>query len=463
MNHSTISAMGRRDLDALLHPTTDLVAHQRSGPLVLTRGEGIYVWDEHGRPYIEGMAGLWCAALGYGEAELVDAATEQMRKLSYSHLFSGRSNEPSILLAEKLKAMSPFGASKVFFGHSGSDANDTQIKFAWYYNNAIGHPEKKKIISHHRGYHGITIGAGSLTGLSSSHAGFDLPLAGFLKIRCPHYYREAQEGETEHAFVERLADELEALIVREDPRTIAAFIAEPVLGAGGVIVPPAGYYEAIQRVLTRHDILMIDDEVICGFGRTGKLFGAQTTGMKPDTMSLAKALSSGYQPISAVLIPDAMADAFLRAGGTHGVFGHGFTYSGHPVCAAVALRNLELIERRALVDHAMHVGEHFQARLRAYSEHPLVGEARGVGLIGALELVADKPSRRSFAPADGVGKKLQQNAQRHGLIVRAMGDTIAFCPPLIISHEQVDDLFARFSLALADTLDYVQHLEVQPA
>ncbi len=451
-----VSSMGHRDLQALLHPTTHLAQHRQRGPLVLTRGEGIHVWDEQGRSYIEGMAGLWCTALGYGEAALVDAAAEQMRKLSYSHLFNGRSNEPAILLAEKLKALAPFDASKVFFGHSGSDANDTQIKLVWYYNNAIGRPEKKKIISHHRGYHGVTIGAGSLTGLGSSHAGFDLPLATFLRVRCPDHYREAHEGETEQAFAERLANELEELILRENPSTIAAFIAEPVLGAGGVVVPPAGYFEKIQQVLNRYDILMIDDEVICGFGRTGNLFGSQTTGMTPGTMSLAKALSSGYQPISAVLIPEHMYDAFVHASASHGTFGHGFTYSGHPVCAAVALRTIELIESRGLVAHAARVGEQFQACLRAYSDHPLVGQARGVGLIGALELVANQQTRQRFAPAHGVGAMVQQRCEQHGLIVRAMGDIIAFCPPLIISSEQIDEMFERFSLALADTLDDVR-------
>lgn len=454
MEHVTTSAMGKRDLDALLHPTTHLMQHHARGPLVLARAEGIHVWDEHGRQYIEGMAGLWCTAVGYGEPALAEAAAEQMRTLGYAHLFSGRSHEPAILLAEKLKSLAPFAASKVFFGHSGSDANDTQIKLIWYYNNAIGRPRKKKIISHRRGYHGVTIGAGSLTGIESSHTGFDLPLSPFLRVRCPHYYREALPGESEETFANRLAHELDALIVREGPETIAAFIAEPVLGAGGVVVPPAGYFAKIQEVLNRYDILLVDDEVICGFGRTGKMFGAQTMGMVPDTMSLAKALSSGYQPISAVLIPETMYDAFLDVSASNGVFGHGFTYSGHPVCAAVALRNIELIESRGLVAHAEQVGEQFQARLRAFSNHPLVGEARGVGLIGALELVADKRTRRSFDPAQAVGAQLQQRCQEHGLIVRALGDSIAFCPPVIISREQIEDLFERFSRALDETLEH---------
>lgn len=457
MNRKSTLSLGARDMDAMLHPTTHIQQHRAKGSKVFTHAEGIHIWDENQNQYIEGMSGLWCTALGYGEKELVDAAARQMSTLSYSHLFNGRSNEPAILLAEKLKAMAPFAASKVFFGHSGSDANDTQIKLMWYYNNAIGRPRKKRIISRQRAYHGVGFGSASMTALASSHTGFDLPFAPFLRTRCPHHYREAEAGESEEAFSSRLADELEALIRSEDPDTIAAFIAEPLMGAGGVVIPPQGYFEKIQAVLDRYDILLIDDEVICGFGRTGKMFGAETFHMRPDTMSLAKALSSGYQPISAVLIPEKMYQAFLEASESKGVFGHGFTYSGHPVCAAVALKNIELIEQRGLVVRAAHLSIQFQARLRDFATHPLVGEARGVGLIGALELVADKKTKRSFAPNLAVGADLQARCEKHGLIVRAMGDTVAFCPPLIITAAQIDEMFERFSRALEETLSHVSH------
>jgi 4-aminobutyrate--pyruvate transaminase len=450
------ASLAQRDLDALLHPTTHLARHREQGPFIIERGEGIHVWDNHGQQYIEGMAGLWCTALGYGVQELADVASEQMQKLAYSHLFGSKSHEPAILLAEKLKQMAPFAAAKVFFGHSGSDANDTQIKLIWYVNNALGRPNKKKIIARQRAYHGVTLGAGSLTGLQVNHNGFDLPLPYVLRVRCPHYYREAEPGESEEAFASRLADELEALILHEDPDTIAAFIAEPIMGAGGVVVPPATYFEKIQAVLKRYDILLIDDEVITGFGRTGEMFGAQVVGMQPDTMSVAKGLSSGYQPIGAVLFPDWMDDALHDASAKLGVFGHGYTYSGHPVCAAVALKNLELIEQHHVVGHAAHVSKRFQARLQAFADHPLVGEARGVGLIGAVELVRNKHSKLSFEPSLGIGAYCQARCEAHGLIIRALGDSIAFCPPLVISEAQIDEMFDRFAIALDETLAWQQ-------
>ncbi|MGD8832841.1 MAG: aminotransferase class III-fold pyridoxal phosphate-dependent enzyme, partial [Pseudomonadales bacterium] len=300
-----------RDLKHLLHPTTNLRQHEHVGPRVHERAEGVYLWDNQGKQYLEGMAGLWCTALGYGEPELARVAEEQMKKLCYSQLFAGKTNEPSVLLAEKLKAMAPMDAGRVFFGLSGSDANDTQVKLMWYYNNCVGRPEKKKIISRMKGYHGVTVAAGSLTGLPPYHKYFDLPIAGILHTDCPHYYRGREGGESEAAFVDRIVGNLEELIRREGGDTIAAFIAEPIMGAGGVIVPPPGYYQKVQALLAEHDILFIDDEVICGFGRTGRPFGAQTFDIRPDTMSVAKAVSSAYLPLSAVLLPERMYDAFV--------------------------------------------------------------------------------------------------------------------------------------------------------
>ena len=445
-----------RDHLSVLHPSTDLPALRRDGPLVIERGKGIRVWDEDGREYIEGMAGLWCTALGYGVEELAEAAAEQIRKLSFSHLFAGRSHEPAVALAAKLREIGPVPNAKAFFGTSGSDANDTQVKLVWYYNNALGRPEKKKIVSRRRGYHGVTVAAGSLTGLPAFHKSFDLPLPQFRHVTCPHHYREAEPGETEREFTARLATELDDLIRAEGPETVAAFIAEPVLGAGGVVVPPEGYYPAIRKVLDEHDVLLIDDEVICGFGRLGTPFGAEAVDMTPDTASVAKALSSAYLPISAVLVPDEMVDVFVEAGERWGVFGHGFTYTGHPVCAAVALKALELMEERDLFAHAGRVGSYFQAGLRRFADHPLVGEVRGMGLLGACELVADKKTREAFPAARGVGAYCQDRGLDHGVILRALGDTLAFCPPLIVTESDIDEILDRFGRALDDTLAWVE-------
>ena len=450
-NEFAPGSLEAKDLAHVLHPTTNLRALHQQGPVVHERAQGVYLWDDKGNQYLEAMAGLWCTALGYGEEELVRAAQEQMRKLSFSQMFAARTHEPSILLAEKLKAMVPYDMGRVFYGLSGSDANDTQIKLMWYYHNAIGKPEKKKIISHLGGYHGSTIGSGSLTGLPPFHKHFDLPLPQVLHAARPSYYRDAAAGETEARFRDRIVASLEDLILREGPETIAAFIAEPVLGAGGVIVPPAGYYDKVQALLAKHGILFIDDEVICGFGRTGNPFGAQTLGITPTTMSLAKALSSAYQPISAVLIPEFMYEPFMEAGDAFGMFGHGFTYTGHPVCAAVALRNLELMEERDIFAHAAAVSVSFQERLERLAEHPLVGDVRGLGLIGAAELAADKDVKRPFPASLHVGERCTERCAANGLISRNLGDTMALCPPLIITEDQVDELFTKLTRALDET------------
>jgi len=444
-----------KDLAHLLHPTTNLKQHHENGPRVHSRAKGVYLWDNQGNQYLEGMAGLWCTALGYGEEELSRVAAEQMNELCYSQLFGGKTNEPSVLLAEKLKAMAPMAADRVFFGLSGSDANDTQVKLMWYYNNAVGRPEKKKIISRQRGYHGVTVASGSLTGLPTFHKHFDLPIQGILHTDCPHYYRGKEGGESESDFTDRIVGNLEALIEREGPETIAAFIAEPIMGAGGVIVPPAGYYQKVQTLLAKHDILFIDDEVICGFGRTGRPFGAQTFDFTPDTMSVAKAVSSAYLPLSAVLLPERLYEAFLEMSPELGNFSHGFTYSGHPVCAAVALRNLELMEERDLFTHAARVGESMQQRMAVLADHPLVGEVRGAGLIGGVELVADKETGSAFPYEKGVGAYCMGRCEAHGLILRAMGDTMAICPPLIITDEQIDELFGKLELALNETQSWL--------
>ncbi|MXX95941.1 MAG: aminotransferase class III-fold pyridoxal phosphate-dependent enzyme [Gammaproteobacteria bacterium] len=442
-----------RDLRSILHPATNLATLPVEGPTVRARAQGVHVWDSQGKQYLEAMAGLWCTALGYGVEELAKTAHKQIETLSYSPLFAGISNEPSIILAEKLLSMTPIKNGKVFFGLSGSDANDTQIKLIWLYHNLIGKPEKKKIISRWGGYHGSTVAAGSLTGLPPFHYQFDLPIPGILHTTNPNFYRSGQEGEDEETFSTRLAHELEELILFEGPETIAAFIAEPVMGAGGVIVPPAGYFEKVQQILDYYDIMFIDDEVICGFGRTGQPFGFETFDLKPTTISLAKALTSAYLPLSAVLVPDSIYDVVADGTRQSGVFGHGFTYTGHPVCTAVALRNIELIEELELYQKIKTKSKLFQERLREFEEYQYVGDVRGVGLIGAIELVQDVATKRSFPKEMGAGQKCLHHCVEQGLIVRALGDVICFCPPLVISDSQIDELFDKFARALRATTD----------
>ncbi|MDF1845584.1 MAG: aspartate aminotransferase family protein [Parvibaculaceae bacterium] len=453
---STLSNAAIRDIETVIHPYTNLDAFRKTGPLILDRGEGIRVWDTDGNEYIEGMAGLWCTALGYSEQELIDAATEQMGQLPFTHVFSGKTHEKAAELAERIKAIAPHDASKVLFCGSGSEANDQQIKLVWYYNNARGKPEKKKIISRIRGYHGVTVASASLTGLPANHADFDLPLDGILHTDCPHYYRYAEPGETEDEFTTRLANNLDEMIQREGPDTIAAFIAEPIMGAGGVVIPPDDYFAKIHAVLDKYDIYVIADEVICGFGRTGNMFGSETFGLKPDSISVAKALSSAYVPIGAVTVEEDMYEAMLEQSKKIGTFGHGFTYTAHPLAAAVACKTLEIYEKRDIVNQVRGLSPTFEKRVAALADHPLVGNSRAKGLIGAVELVADKATKRAFDASQGVGVAAQNNAQKHGLIVRAMGgDIVAFCPPLIIDDAQINEMFDKFEKGLDDTEAWV--------
>jgi 4-aminobutyrate--pyruvate transaminase len=454
---SVLSNVAARDVETLIHPYTNLAAFRDVGPLVIERAKGVCVYDSDGKEYIEGMSGLWCTSLGYGNEELVEAAAAQMRKLSFAHLFNGRSHDQAIELAEKLKEIAPVPVSKVFFCNSGSEANDTQVKLVWYMNNALGRPNKKKIVSRARAYHGVTIAAASLTGLPANHTDFDLPIAGILHTACPCRYRYGRDGESAEEFATRLAGEFEDLILREDPDTVAAFIAEPVMGAGGVVVPPPTYFAKMMAVCDKYDVLMIADEVICGFGRLGRMFGSEAVGFRPHTLSVAKALSSAYLPIAAVMVPERMYHALLAESRKVGMFGHGFTYSGHPVAAAVAVKTLEIMARDRILDRVTAIIPRFQAGLRRLGEHPLVGEARGLGLMGALELVADKRTKRSFETARGVAARCVAAAQAEGLIVRNLaGDMLSLCPPLIISPQQLDDLFERLGRALDRTLEWTR-------
>ncbi len=448
----TTARSAARDVATTIHPYTNLKAHQAEGPLVITEGDGIYVIDENGNRYIEGLAGLWCASLGFSEKRLAEAAYKQLLKLPYYHTFAGKGTDTGIDLAEKLLSIAPVPMSKVFFVNSGSEAADTIVKLVWYYNNALGRPKKKKIISRTKAYHGVTVASASLTGLPNNHRDFDLPIANILHVDCPHWYRFGKPGESEEAFATRLAESLEQRILAEGPETIAAFIGEPLMGAGGVIVPPATYWEKIQAVLKKYDVLLIADEVICGFGRTGTMWGTTTYGMNPDMLTCAKALSSAYVPIAAVMVSEAIYSALVSESEKIGVFAHGFTYSGHPVSSAVALETLKIYEERNILSHVRAIAPRMQDRLRRLGDHAIVGEARGVGLVGAVELVANKATKASFDPKAAVGPYLAKRAQQQGLIVRAIGDTIAVCPPLIIAGGEIDMLFDRLQLALDDTL-----------
>jgi 4-aminobutyrate--pyruvate transaminase len=417
--------------------------------MVITRGEGVRVFDDQGKGYIETVAGLWCAALGFHNERLVQAATKQMRQLPFYHAFTGRSHEPMVDLAEMLLERAPVPMSKVFFANSGSEANDSAIKMIWYYNNAVGRPQKKRIISRLKGYHGVTIASASLTGLPYNHKFFDLPIAGILHASTPHHYHNAHPGESEEAFATRLAQELDMMIEAEGPETVAAFFAEPIMGAGGVIIPPATYFEKIQAVLKKHDVLLVADEVICGFGRTGEYWGCQSLGMQPDILTCAKALSSSYLPISAVMVNERVFDGLADGSAGLGTFGHGFTYSGHPVPAAVAVETLKIYDEMDIVGHVKRVAPTMQNGLRALASHPLVGEVRGMGLIGAVELVADKATHTNFDPALKIAPRLVKIAEGHGLICRSLpNDSIAFSPPLIITEEEITDMVTRFGNAL---------------
>ena len=442
-------------MSSVIYPVTNLKSVEQ---INIVRGKGVYVYDDAGNQYLEGLSGLWCSALGYGNEELIEAISSQLHTLSYSHLFGGRTHPVVMELADRLAAMVPVKDARVFFSNSGSEANDSQIKMLRYYANAIGKPEKKKIIALDRGYHGVTVAAAALTGLPVMHSHFDLPVdaLGILRADCPHYFRGRVGAETEEEFVARLLKNLQQLIHDEGADTIVAFVAEPIMGAGGVIVSPEGYLPQVQSLLNENDIFLWADEVICGFGRTGNDFGSTTMGIQPDIMSLAKQLSSAYVPISAAVIPGAMYEAMIDQSAEVGVFGHGYTYTGHPVACAAALKALEIYERDGLFARAAKQGAYLQSRLQEFASHELVGEVRGKGLIGAVELVADKGTGQAFA--DGkVGAFAQRACQDEGLLLRAVaGNSVAFCPPLIIKEAQIDEMIEKFARALDASLEFAR-------
>lgn len=446
-----MTSLNEADRQFALHPFTNLSGHQADGPFIIEKGDGVYVWDDQGNRLLEGMAGLWCTSLGFNEQRLIDAAAKQFAQLPYSHMFTHRSTPPAIELSKRLVEMAPEGIGKAFFVNSGSEAVDTAVKMAWYYNNALGRTTKKTIIARLRGYHGVTVAAGSLTGLPYAQDGFDLPAIPVMHVETPHHYRHAEQGESEEAYASRLAQSLDDQIMKAGADTIAAFIAEPVMGAGGVVIPPKTYFEKVQAALKKHDILFIADEVICGFGRTGNTWGSDTYNIQPDIMTCAKQLSSAYLPIGAVLVSDHLYDTFQDYSDKLGVFGTGTTYGGHPVSAAVALETLNIYESDNIFSHVKARAPHFEERVQALQNHPLVGQARSVGLIGAIELVADKSTKKQYPAEQKMAAKVMAAARKRNLILRATpGDSVAFCPPLIINDDQIDEMFDAVADALND-------------
>jgi len=450
MSYAAPNSVQARDIASIVHPQTNLVKHLEQGPMVMERGQGCYVYDDHGTCFLDAAAGLWCASLGYASERLARVAYEQMRKLGYYHLYRGTTNETGVDLAEKLLQIAPVPMSRVLFQCSGSEANDTAIKLVWYYHSAIGKPEKRKIIGRRMAYHGSTSASISASGKADMHADFGLPFTGFVHTEYPHYYRFHRDGETEEQFATRMVEALEALILREGPETCGAFIAEPVMGAGGGLTPPRSYWAKVQAVLRKYDILFIADEVICGFGRTGNMWGSQTYELKPDMISCAKALSAGMQPISALLVNQRVFQAMLDESRKLGNFAHGFTYAGHPVTTAVAMETLRIYDEMDMIGHVQRVGPYMQQVLAKFTDHPLVGEVRGVGLLTGMEMVADKATRAPFDPARNVGAAVDKHARAHGLITRFIGDRIAFSPPLVVTESEIDDIAARLSRALDD-------------
>jgi len=453
-----------RDIAFHMHPYTNPAQLASTGPHIMAKGDGVFVHDDAGNRFYEGMSGLWCTSLGFSEPELVNAAIAQFNKLPFYHSFAGKTVDPAIELAEMLIANAPPAGqasqmSKVFFAASGSEANDTAMKMVWYYNAALGRPEKRKIISRKKGYHGVTMAAASMTALAYAQDGFGLPLDFVKHTTAPDYYNGAEDGESEEQFASRCADELEALIVAEGPDTVAALFAEPVMGAGGVIIPPKTYFEKIRVVLDRYDVLLVADEVICGFGRTGNMWGSQTMDVRPDMLTCAKALSSAYLPISAVMLSDRVYAPLAEQAERLGIFGHGYTYSAHPVCAAVALRAQQLMQERDIVGHVRALAPAFAKHVASMGQYDFIGNVRAIGLIGAMEFAADTNTRQKFDPAKKIAAQAVAIIQKHGVILRALpGDIIGFCPPLIISTAELDDMFARVHKAMREVADLAASL-----
>jgi L-2,4-diaminobutyrate transaminase len=447
------------DRASVLHPFTqlkDFASGKAGDPTIIETAQGIRITDATGREYIDGFAGLYCMNVGYGRTEVAEAISRQAHKLAYYHSYAAHTTEELARLSDRLARMAPGKMSKVFYGMSGSDANETQAKLVWYYNNLRGLPKKKKIITRDRGYHGCSVVSGSMTGMSFYHDHMDLPIAGIPRTGVPHYYWGAEAGETEEQFSARRAEELEALILREGPDTVGAFIAEPVLGTGGITPPPAGYWAAIQPVLKKYDILLIADEVITGFGRTGAMFGCDKYGIEPDLITVAKGLTSAYVPLSASIVGEKVYKVLEEGADRVGAFSHGYTYSGHPIGVAAANAVLDIVEREDIPGNAQRVGSYFQKSLQeTFAGLPIVGEVRGVGLMAAIEFVADPATKKRFDPSLKIGARVSKAARDLNLIARAMphGDILGFAPPLVITESEVDQIVGLAHKAVLSVMD----------
>jgi L-2,4-diaminobutyrate transaminase len=445
------------DRESFFHPSTHLAEFARGNVpnRIMTGGSGCHIEDRDGTRLLDAFAGLYCVNVGYGRTEIADAIAEQARELAYYHAYMGHGTEASITLAKMVMDRAPDHMSKVYFGLSGSDANETNIKLVWYYNNILGRPEKKKIVSRWRGYHGSGLMTGSLTGLELFHRKFDLPLSQVLHTEAPYFYRRPDLAMDEAAFVGHCVAELEALIDREGADTVAAFIGEPVLGTGGIVPPPEGYWPAIEAVLRRHDILLIADEVVTGFGRLGTMFGATHYGIEPDFMTIAKGLTSAYAPLSGSIVSDKVWRVLEQGTDENGPIGHGWTYSAHPIGAAAGVANLRLIDKLNLVEKAGETGAYFNAALRdALAAHPHVGEVRGEGLLAAVEFVEDRETRRFFDPSRKVGAQVSAALLSRGVIGRAMpqGDILGFAPPFCLTRAEADEVAGKTAEAVAEVL-----------
>ena len=462
MDKQTHDRIANQDRASVLHPFTqlkDFATGKAGDPTIVETGKGIRITDSTGREYIDGFAGLYCMNVGYGRTEVAEAIARQAYKLAYYHSYAAHTTEELARLSDRLVKMAPGKMSKVFYGLSGSDANETQAKLVWYYNNLRGLPKKKKIIARDRGYHGCSVVSGSMTGMSFYHDYMDLPVSGILRTGAPHHYWGAEPGETEEQFSARRARELEELILREDPDTIGAFIAGPVLGTGGITPPPAGYWAAIQPVLKKYDILLIADEVITGFGRTGAMFGCEKYGIEPDLITVAKGLTSAYAPLSASIVGEKVYQVLEEGADRVGAFSHGYTYSGHPIGVAAANAVLDIVERDNIPGHAERVGAYFQKSLQeTFAGLPIVGEVRGVGLMGALEFVADPATKQRFDPALKVGARVSKAARDRNLIARAMphGDILGFAPPLVTTEKEVDEIVGIAHKAVLSVIDQLK-------
>jgi len=447
------SSLVQWDKDHILHPATSITMLEKEGPKIIKGAQGAYIKDQHGRELFDGIAGLWCVNLGHGRIEIAEAMAKAATELDYAHTFNGQSNNAQIELSRKLVELSPPSLNHVFYGCSGSDANDTLVKIAWQYHITKGVPTKRKVISRWQAYHGTSISTASLTGLKGFHQAFHLPLDFVTHTLTPHYYLQARNSESETTFTQRLLTSLEQLIDEEGADNIAAFIGEPIMGAGGVITPPDGYWSGVQKICKHHNILIISDEVVCGYGRTGKPFGCQHYDFEPDMMSTAKGLTSGMFPMSASFISDDIHNTLREASQQLGSFFHGYTYSGHPVGAAVALKVLEIMHRESIVEHAQNIGQYLHQRLHdTFSQHPYIGEIRGKGLLAALQFVQQKEHKILFAPEDKIAAKAASACVEQGLIARPLPSigALALSPPLTITRHDVDVIISKLSTAIGN-------------